>query len=313
MVSGVCRLCEQAAELKDSHIVPKFVFDWMKRTGTPYFRVSGRPNKREQDGRKYHLLCGECEQRFSLREGWFSENIYIPYLERAVTSFRYDPSLYYFLLSVLWRALQDGLPRLPGDHPYLQRLLLAEYEWRAYLMGGPVPPTCRDVHLFLADIGTTGESQPVVNFSRYFARTVDHTIGWSGKHCFVYVNFTRFLVFGNVGGLDPALLVGTGVLPAGSTLTLPQQMLDPSVGEFLIDRARTAHSMVAKGTSPKQKQVIADAFRRDAPRILNSDLGAALAADFHAWVDPSPVWPAPGDEEDCTCGSGKPFKECHGR
>ena len=313
MVNGVCRLCKRAAELKESHLIPKFVFDWMKRTGSPYFRVSGQPNKREQDGRKYHLLCGDCEQRFSTRERWFSENVFVPYLERKVTSFPYTDSLFYFLVSVLWRVLQDDLGELLADHPHHARVELAEYEWRTYLLGGPLPPTYNEVQLFITDLDAGEEPQPVVNYNRYFTRAVDHTVAHSQTRCFAYAKFARFVVFGGISGLDPALFVGTKVLPVLSVLSIPQEARDVAVNEFMLDRARSLHTMMDKGTSPKQKQVIADAFRRDAARILGSDLGAVLKADFGTPVDPTGYWPPPAEGEGCTCGSGKPFKDCHGR
>ncbi len=313
MATGVCRLCEKPAELKESHLIPKFVFAWMKETGSPYLRMSGRPNKREQDGRKYHLLCGVCEQRFSTREGWFSQNMFVPYLEQKATSFPYTESLYYFLVSVLWRVLQDDLGDLPADHPHHARIHLADYEWRTYLLGGPIPPTYNDVHLYLTDLDSGETPQPVVNYNRYFTRAVDHTVAHGPTRCFAYAKFARFLIFSGISGLDPSQFVGTRVFPVPSVLSVPQELRDVGVYEFMLDRARSVHAMMDKGTSPKQKQVIADAFKQDAARILGSDLGTVLKADFGTPVDPTGYWPPPGGDEDCTCGSGKPYKECHGR
>jgi hypothetical protein len=313
MATGVCRLCGQTRDLRDSHIVPKFVFDWMKQTGGTHFRVSGTPNRRVQDGRKYPLLCEECEQRFSGKEKWFSENIFDPYIGRGVKSLPYDGSLFYFLVSVLWRALQDEWAEVPPGHPFRARLELAEQEWRTFLLGGPVPPTFNDLHLFLTDVSVQEDSQPVVNFNRYFARAVDHTIASSQRQCFVYAKFARFIAFAGVGGLDPALLIGTKIYPAGSTLTLPQEMRDGGVGEFMLDRARTLNEMIALGTSQKQKSVVTEAFRKQAEKILKSDLGAVIAADYGTEVDPLSLWPEPGADDNCPCGSGKKFKDCHGK
>lgn len=312
MASGVCRLCGRTAELRESHLIPKFVFDWMKRTGSPYLPVSGQPNRRAQDGRKYPLLCGDCEQRFSVREGWFAGNIFAPYLERGATSFPYDESLYYFLLSVLWRVLQDDLADVGPDHPHYFRIQVAEHEWRTYLLGGPVPSMNNEVHLFVTDIHSSGDPSPVANFAQYFARAVDHTVASSASRCFAYAKFARFIVIGGISGLDPELFVGTRVIPVRSTLTIPQELRDGLVGEFMLDRARTLNQMVALGTSPNQKAKIAEAFKNDASRIVASDLGAVLRADFGSEIDPTGFWPDPGPDEYCTCGSGKKFKECHG-
>jgi SEC-C motif len=311
MPNGICRLCNQTRSLQDSHIIPKFVFDWMKRSGSTYLRVSGKPNLRQQDGLKYPLLCTDCEQRFSEQEKWFAENVFTRYLEHQAKTFDYDASLHYFLVSVLWRVLQDDWQEIAQGHPFGSQLELAEYEWRTYLLGGRVPPTYNDVHLFLTDIGVQDESQPVVNFNRYFTRLVDHTVAKSETRCVVYAKFARFIVFGGITGLNEEDFIGTKVYPLRSTLTVPQKMLDGILGEFMLDRARTTHEMSAQGISERQRGIINDAFKKDAARILASDLGAVLKADFGNKVDPSTVWPKVGDEENCPCGSGKKYKDCH--
>jgi len=218
MATGACRLCKKVTNLQVSHIIPKFVFDWMKRTGSAYLRESGNPNLRAQDGRKYDLLCTECEQRFSDSEKWFSENIFVPYVEQGAVSFSYDQSLFYFLVSILWRALQDDWGEIGPDHPFQSCLELAEYEWRSYLLGGSLPLTYNDVHLFLTDIGIQNESQPVVNFNRYFTRSIDHTVAKGATGCVVYAKFARFIIIGGIAGLNPDNFVGTKVYPLGSTL-----------------------------------------------------------------------------------------------
>ena len=72
---AVCALCLQERQLRDSHIIPKFVFDYLKRTSaTGFLRFSDRPNRRAQDGMTAALLCDECEQRLSVFEKYFAEH-----------------------------------------------------------------------------------------------------------------------------------------------------------------------------------------------------------------------------------------------
>ncbi|AKL95575.1 hypothetical protein CACET_c21280 [Clostridium aceticum] len=87
-----CALCKKKAELKNSHIIPKFVTDWIKKTGpTGFLRDTNNAFRlRVQDGLKVHLLCGECEQLFSKHEKIFAEKIFIPYLK--------DKMNYHFLI-----------------------------------------------------------------------------------------------------------------------------------------------------------------------------------------------------------------------
>ena len=71
-MKGICRLTKKETEIKNSHIYPKFVIEWMKATGSKYQRGYLTPNKRDQDGLKKYLLSEEAEQIFSKREKWFA-------------------------------------------------------------------------------------------------------------------------------------------------------------------------------------------------------------------------------------------------
>ena len=81
-MTGICALTRKELPLRQSHIYPKFVIEWMKDTGSTYFRSHLMPNKRIQDGYKLHFLSDEAEQLFSHREKWFAENIFHPYLKK---------------------------------------------------------------------------------------------------------------------------------------------------------------------------------------------------------------------------------------
>jgi hypothetical protein len=76
---GQCALCQQVAVLRNSHIIPEFLYgtlyDEKNRFNT--FGKRGEPKVGiEQKGFREHLLCDACEQRFS---GY----------ERVVASFYY--------------------------------------------------------------------------------------------------------------------------------------------------------------------------------------------------------------------------------
>jgi hypothetical protein len=75
---GTCALCDQEnAVLKESHSIPKFVYQWIKDTSaTPYLRSSDNVNARKQDGPKEYLLCGECEGDLSAMETELAETLF---------------------------------------------------------------------------------------------------------------------------------------------------------------------------------------------------------------------------------------------
>lgn len=78
-MSEICALCNQESELRESHIIPKFVFDYIKETSaTGYLRNVTSINRRLQDGPKRKLLCHDCEQKFSIAEKYFAETVFSP-------------------------------------------------------------------------------------------------------------------------------------------------------------------------------------------------------------------------------------------
>ena len=105
---GTCALCKIDRPLKESHIIPKFVFDRIKpNSPTGYLRGGFLDvNRRMQDGDRVKMLCNDCEQRFSQTERNFADKVFKPYHESGITSFAYGPWLSYFINSVNWRTLR---------------------------------------------------------------------------------------------------------------------------------------------------------------------------------------------------------------
>lgn len=106
---GTCALCDKKnTTLKESHSIPKFVYDWLKSTSpTPYFRAGDNVNVREQDGPKEYLLCGCCEQHLSRMEDELSKQLFkkiANYREQA-QAIHITESMRAGILSIFWRAL----------------------------------------------------------------------------------------------------------------------------------------------------------------------------------------------------------------
>lgn len=108
-VRGACALCdEENVVLKESHSIPKFVYQWVKDTGkTPYLRCSLDVNARHQDGHKEYLLCGPCELKLAVLEKELAEKLF-----RKIANYRKQQpvvtiteSIRVAVLSIFWRAL----------------------------------------------------------------------------------------------------------------------------------------------------------------------------------------------------------------
>jgi hypothetical protein len=115
---GTCALCDaENVVLKESHSIPKFVYDWLKETSkTPYIRSIDDVNSRKQDGPKEYLLCGKCERELSSLEKTFSEKIFkkIANYQKQAQKIIVTEAHRICLLSIFWRALLTTKERPNG-------------------------------------------------------------------------------------------------------------------------------------------------------------------------------------------------------
>ena len=110
-----CRLCQKAAKLTNSHIIPEFVFKplYDKKHRFRSAQLAEREWDWEQKGYREPLLCENCEQKISVWESYVSKHFFNKPLPTPVsqghskaiilTGLDYQ-KLKLFLLSILWRA-----------------------------------------------------------------------------------------------------------------------------------------------------------------------------------------------------------------
>lgn len=107
-----CALCLETRELRESHIIPEFMFRSMYDEVHRYHVLSDKyPNKFAQKGLRQELLCDGCEQRLGRHERYVSLLMSggIPLQVEPRESFIVFRGVDYkalrmFQLSVLWRA-----------------------------------------------------------------------------------------------------------------------------------------------------------------------------------------------------------------
>ena len=311
---GICRLCLQSGELRESHMIPKFVTDWMKETGTGYFRRATEPNLRMQDGPKQKLLCADCEGRFSKDEALFAERVFRPFIAEPNRPISYEAFLMRFLVSICWRVLvSPTLVRSRTNRDFEEQISEAEEEWRHFLLGKGELKKYDRVHLFLSGV-TEMPVVPVSGLNQYLARALDGCVAKSNTDCGVYAKFTRFMVWAEITQFDPSNWVNTRITNGSGVLTVPQAIRDGRFGDFLLDRAKQVFERVRRNTSERQRAIITERLTKEADRIIGTDFWQALEADAMADVDPH-IWIERkiGRNEMCPCGSGKKYKRCHGR
>ncbi len=279
-MKGKCRLTLKETELRNSHIYPKFVIEWMKETGSKYQRRYKTPDKREQDGYKRYLLSEEAEQLFSLREKWFSEKIFKPYLENSYAELIYNENLFYFSISMLWRILVLEL-----DQPESRKLKFlgvmeeAEQQWRDFLLNGIYPKNFDRIHLILTDkiVDHDIESK---NVDYYFTRILDGTTVYNDKinFCAIYTKFSRFIFFGLLVNGDETKLVGTKIDPIRGIIKIPQQINDPSITGFFLNRIEQLDQMPY--ASDKQQDKIIEEINKNRQKFYDSDAFRSMDFDI---------------------------------
>ncbi|MCK0114930.1 hypothetical protein [Gelidibacter sp. F63206] len=279
-MKGICALYNKEAELMESHIFPKFVIKHTKKTGSRYLRRFVEPNKRVQDGLKLHLLSFEAEQEFSLREKWFAENIFEPYLCGKRT-FEYDKNLYYFAISFLWRILvaefrtDDNLK----NKWYFEQLKKVEIEWRDFLVDGKTPKTYHNVNLLFTD-RIISHTTDLTSVDFYFTRVIDGTIVDNPNHTFVimYGKFNRFVFWSVIKSPDyKDELYDVEIHPRKGTFEIPQGLDYEPITSFMSNRIREIEKLPLPNQAQQDK--IEMEIMKDPQGFWNSDAGQSLYND----------------------------------
>ena len=118
-----CALCGLVKPLQRSHIIPKFVYRYIKETSaTGFLRHAMVPNQRIQDGIKIDLLCLECERLFSKDEDCFKDNIFDQIILEKKYDLRYGEPFLRFAASISWRVIkyfqrEKAFPSVTLDFP----------------------------------------------------------------------------------------------------------------------------------------------------------------------------------------------------
>src|SRR5262245_34420377 len=187
-----CPLCGSIGPLRESHVIPRFVLDWLLQSSSTGFMRSGTiPNRRIKGGMKLHLLCDSCEGRLSGWEKTTAERLFLPYHKNTSTRVRYESWLAKFCASVAWRVLfihsrLDPLRNLSSTQN--SRVCMALSTWKDLMFGSAENPGAFELHLLPVDLlaGAEGLKQLPKNFNRYLARSVEIDVAANTNSAFVY-------------------------------------------------------------------------------------------------------------------------------
>lgn len=277
-MKGKCKLYGIETDLKKSHIVPKFAFDYMKKTGGKYLRGYENPNVRVQDGIKKYLLGEKAEQEFSKRERWFANNIFFPYQNNSKKEFEYDENFAYFIISVLWRVILDQIEHPTSNTKELNFLKEVAEEWREFLAESKYTRNYNDLNVLLTDRLTshTTDSQ---NADLYMSRYIDATIIINDDYSTVgvYVKFLRFMFWSILKG-KPTEGENIKVQFNPSIISQPQIVKDDYFGGFIFSRIREIDNRPS--VSEEQQKKIADEIMKNENVFWTTDAGKSMLNDY---------------------------------
>lgn len=262
----ICRLCQSEREVKLSHIVPRFVLEWLFNTSPGYLRNASNPNLRIQDGIKSELLCEDCEQRLSKWEKAFAENIFKPLHEShgKTAIFPYNDWAMKFAVSVSWRVLSH-IKQLGLSHFSEKQKKSADRAletWAEFLLNNRDDLGPYEQHMLFFDVIERHNFQDLSPYmNRYLLRTVDMDVICSENSALVYSKMGRIALFGVISGSNTKNWKGTKMLAKEGVLGNDCQ-ISINIYEYINDRSnRVAQSLA--GISPKQRGKIDSMLRKE--------------------------------------------------
>jgi len=281
-MNDICKLCHKKTDLKLSHIIPKFLYRWLKGTSaTGHIRLGQNPNVRVQDGFKEYWLCDECESRLNAWETEFANRIFYPSVQEDKNSFEYREWLLKFAVSLSWRTLvyakNIGVPHFSDEQK--QEADLALETWRDFLLGNIKNP--RKYQQYIIPVGIiTKHSMPDLprNMNFYLLRSLQLDAVANKTQAFVYTKIPYFIFIGGVQlkpkqWKDTMVHVRKGII-GGRNITLPQFFFN-----YLKEKASRL-KQIQKNISEKQRKKMESCVGNNIEKLAESETFKALNGDF---------------------------------
>lgn len=278
-----CRLCQKTAFLRNSHMLPSFVFKWLKASSaTGFLRFGKNVDKRVQDGIKRYWLCDHCEQLFCGWEQQFASKVFHPLTADGGQSIEYGDWMLKFCVSISWRVLStfvedDSLENFNANQKEASRRALLT--WSRFLLGFERHPGPYEQHFLpMGLLGDISGDQLPSNINRYMLRSVDATPAVGRGGAIIYTKLERFIIVGFIDIESPRQWVGTKIHVRSGRVGQGNFTLPKGFGAFLLERCRMGAEL-QEGMSEKQKDTIEQSMRTNRDRLLTSETLQALHQD----------------------------------
>lgn len=281
---GKCQLCNNHRELRDSHIIPKFVFNWLKETSPAHIRVAHTPNRRVQDGVKAQLLCDACELLFSKWENIFKEEVFdkihsLKYEE--LVQIPYNSWALKFAVSVSWRILLFYKANNLLSHLSDSQSLLAEealMTWQDFLLGKVSHPDGFVQHIIptsLVNDHNIPNKSTYIN--RYLLRTVDMDVACSDNRAFVYAKLGRIILFGLIQEPYPDWWSRTKIHSRKGLIGGRKFVIPTGIDEYIVYKANRL-GVAYEAMSERQQEIVRQV--QESQEYSKSQIFDAFIQDF---------------------------------
>lgn len=279
-----CGLCaKRYVPHEVSHIVPKFVYKWLKSTSTTkVMRFGPEMNRRTQDGIKDHFLCEACEDLFGKCEATFATEVFHPFTKDNNFITKYGGFMMRFAVSVSWRVLayskeKERLQHFRGRHAEAVDSTLKI--WSDYLLNRRDDIATHEMHLLpMAGIVEHSFSDVPENINRYLRRTVEIDVVVSDGAAFTYTKLGPLMFIGLIAYPDVSQWEGTKILPNGE---FPPRDFSASsrFKDYIFGRCKRLAELESE-ISKLQLEKIAASYEQNMDRLEQSDTYKALLMDL---------------------------------
>ena len=220
---SLCKLCKKDADLRVSHVLPRFIGRYLKKTSaTGYLTavdMNGKPS-RSQDLCKRRLLCDNCESVLNEAETFFANKVLYPFKKDELKTIPVDDRLGKFAVSVSLRAL--WIMQLV-EHPIVMKwedqLDRLETEWRDYLLKSPDFVKGNHTHHILLC------NEPILAVGLKNSPNLIHSVLRTSAY-YLFEKFEKAYVFSNLAGAQIISMIYPPELPVSrGTEVYPNQTL----------------------------------------------------------------------------------------
>lgn len=288
-MDGFCKLCNKRSDIQLSHIVPKFIGKWLKKTSaTGYLRNNEIFKRRSQDIWKEYWLCSDCESLFSKWEDVFATKIFYPFVDEKETEANYNSWLLKFCASLSWRTIKymrNKNSETNRDSDYINQLNKAEKYLSEFLLGNSDNLNDCEQHLIpLEKINSISSLDVPSNLNRYFLRYLAMDIVNDDKNIIIYTKLPRFIVLGIIKASNPELMNQSLISVSNGRISPKEYFLPDGFSEYIIDKANEIKELSDK--IPKEQQTSLEKFMIENPEIVTKSKSfEAFIADVALFQD----------------------------